>query len=74
MEKNYSLFNPENNEDLEVLKILKNVAKQSGKEINKIGIKRKRPNEVGNNIETFVKNALVNLGYKANTPKTISVK
>ena len=42
----------------EVLKLLKQSALNAGKEINKTGILRPRPNEVGNDIEPYVRNAL----------------
>lgn len=38
------------------------------KEINKSGIKSSRPNEVGNYIEPFIKDALNGAGFKADTP------
>jgi len=51
-------FDSQNPEDRELLEILKEVAIVGGKEINKNGIKSRRPNEVGNYIEAFVKKAL----------------
>ncbi len=48
-------FEHSNSEHKEVLEILKKIAKRVGKEINKKGIKRPRPNEVGNDIEKYVK-------------------
>jgi len=51
-----------------VLEKLKNVAKIAEQKINKKGILRPRPNEVGNDIEPFVKDALNEIEYKANTP------
>ncbi|MGC9036161.1 MAG: hypothetical protein ACP5K7_10060 [Verrucomicrobiia bacterium] len=52
----------------EVLKLLKQSAVNAGKEINKTGILRPRPNEVGNDIEPYVRNALNSLGLKADVP------
>jgi len=52
----------------EVLKLLKQSALNAGKEINKTGILRPRPNEVGNDIESYVRNALNSLGLKADIP------
>lgn len=52
----------------EVLKLLKQSALNAGKEINKTGILRPRPNEVGNDIEPYVRNALNTLGLKADIP------
>lgn len=63
-------FNKENEKDKKVLRKLIEVAINSGKKINKKGIKRPRPNEVGNDIEPIVKSVLTKLGYKADTPKT----
>lgn len=44
----------------------------AGKKINGKGILRTRPNEVGNDIEPFVKDALKTIGYRADAPKTKS--
>ncbi len=65
-------FDPNNKKDKEVLKKLKLVAIAAGKEINRKGILRPRPNEVGNDIEPFVKKELNKIGYKADTPFTSS--
>lgn len=51
-----------------VLELLKQTALISGKAINKTGILRPRPNEVGNDIEPFVKNALNSLELNADVP------
>lgn len=51
-----------------VLGLLKQVALRAGQEINKTGILRPRPNEVGNDIEPCVKNALNLLSLNADTP------
>lgn len=61
-------FNIKNNEDVELLGVLKKVAINAGKKIKHQGIKSKRPNEVGNYIETFVKDAMDKLGLKPDTP------
>ncbi len=63
-------FNPNDRKDLSVLNNLKKVAEITGKKINKKGILRPRPNEVGNDIEMFVKESLNEIGYKADTPLT----
>jgi hypothetical protein len=63
-------FDKNNLEDNKVLEVLINVANKTLKEVNINGILRPRPNEVGNDIEPFVKEALNYFGYKANTPKT----
>lgn len=52
----------------EVLELIKRVAVKAGKEINKNGILRPRPNEVGNDIEPFVRNALDSFGLRAEIP------
>lgn len=65
-------FNRENSEDKKLLNNLIKVANKAGLEVNKLGIKRARPNEVGNEIEPFVKRALNEIGYKADTPTTNS--
>jgi len=52
----------------EVLKLLKQSALNAGKEINKTGILRPRPNEVGNDIEPYVRNALNLLDLNADIP------
>lgn len=51
-----------------VLDLLKQSALIAGKEINKTGILRPRPNEVGNDIESYVRNALNLLGLNADIP------
>ena len=51
-----------------VLNLLKQAALNAGKEINRTGILRPRPNEVGNEIESYVRNALNSLGLKADIP------
>lgn len=51
-----------------ILSLLKQAALNAGKEINKTGILRSRPNEVGNDIETYVRNALNLLDINADIP------
>lgn len=51
--------------------LLKQASLNAGSEINKKGILRQRPNEVGNDIEPFIKNALNSLKLKADVPKTV---
>ena len=65
-------FDESAKKDKEVLKKLIEVAKIAGKEINTKGIKRSRPNEVGNDIEVFVIRALNEIKLKADVPKTLS--
>jgi hypothetical protein len=52
----------------DVLKLLKQSALKAGKEINKTGISRTRPNEVGNDIEPYVRDSLNVLGLNADIP------
>jgi hypothetical protein len=61
-------FDFKNSDHKEILNLLKQVALKSGREINKTGILRVRPNEVGNDIEPFVRNALNSLNLKADIP------
>jgi hypothetical protein len=56
--------------DRKLLEDLIVVADRSAKNINKKGILRKRANEVGNDIEKYVKESLEAIGYKCNTPIT----
>ncbi len=61
-------FDFENNEDRELLEILKRVAVVGGSEINKYGIKSRRPNEVGNYIEKFVKSSMQQYALNPDVP------
>jgi len=61
-------FDFKNSEHKDVLGLLKQAALQAGKAINKTGILRPRPNEVGNDIEPFVKKALTDLNLNADIP------
>lgn len=67
-------FNKNNKNDIALLEVLKNVAKTTCTEVNKKGILRPRPNEVGNDIEIFVRKILNKVGLKASIPKTESGK
>ncbi len=67
-------FDSKNEYDRVVLDKLTEVAHLAGTRINATGIKRNRPNEVGNDIEPFVKTALKELGYQSDTPLTKSGK
>lgn len=58
-----------NNNDRKLIEKLSHVAEIAGKKANKIGIYRNRPNEVGNDIEPYVKDALKNMGFYPETPK-----
>lgn len=61
-------FDFDNQEDKEILDVLKQVAVLAGKEINKNGIESKRPNEVGNYIEAFVKKAMQQYALNPDVP------
>ena len=50
------------------LDLLKQAAIKAGLEINETGILRSRPNEVGNDIELYVKSALNSLSLNADVP------
>lgn len=63
-------FDKQNQQDVKVLQILSEVAALAGNAVNKKGILRPRPNEVGNDIEPFVKEALNFVGYAARIPAT----
>lgn len=63
-------FDKNDAKDKAILEKLQKAAKIAGQKINKNGILRTRPNEVGNDIEPFVKEALNEVGYKANIPTT----
>jgi len=65
-------FDFHNNDDIELLEILKKVAIDAGNAINKNGIESKRPNEVGNYIESYVKNALAMYDLSPDVPSGIS--
>lgn len=55
--------------DKQLIEKLSEVARISGENANRIGIFRSRPNEVGNDIEPYVKNALKEVGFHPETPK-----
>ncbi|MEJ5284785.1 MAG: hypothetical protein WHS77_07000 [Brevinematales bacterium] len=62
-------FDFSNKEHKKVLDFLKKVAVNAGKEINRNGILRPRPNEVGNDIEKYVMEELKNLKLKPEIPE-----
>lgn len=61
-------FDFTNSDHQNILDFLKQSAMTAGKEINRTGILRPRPNEVGNDIEPYVRNALNSLGLNADIP------
>lgn len=69
-------FDRNKKEDKNLLKKLSKAAEIAAQEVAKIGgIKRPRPNEVGNDLEPFVEEALKKVGYSdAGKPKSKSGK
>ena len=63
-------FDAKDSSDKAVLENLIKACKLAGEQVNTQGILRTRPNEVGNDIEPFVRDALRSLGYKADAPST----
>ncbi len=61
----FDFTKPEHNK---VLELLKETALKAGHEINKTGILRPRPNEVGNDIEPYIRSALNSLELNADIP------
>ncbi|MDO8682563.1 MAG: hypothetical protein Q7N50_03680 [Armatimonadota bacterium] len=65
-------FDISNPDDGQLLELLRKVAQAAGQSVNRNPIVRSRPNEVGNDIEPFVKQALRDLGHRAETPTCTS--
>jgi hypothetical protein len=65
-------FDAQDVKDKSVLDNLIQACNLAGEKINDKGILRKRPNEVGNDIESFVKDALKSVGFQADSPRTKS--
>jgi len=65
-------YDPKDPKDRKLLKVISQAAQITMDQVNSAGIVRPRPNEVGNDIEPYVKQALNSLGYKADTPTTSS--
>jgi hypothetical protein len=63
-------FEKDNPKDIQLLNELINVSFETCNNVNIRGIRRPRPNEVGNDIEPFVRSALINFGFRAKIPKT----
>lgn len=61
-------FEKNKKEHLDLLQKLTSAAQIAGKKANEQGIFTDRPNEAGNRIEPFVKDALQKVGLKADTP------
>jgi len=60
----------QDNKDIELIESLSKTAQTAGESANRRGIFRNRPNEVGNDIEKFVRDALRNIGFRPETPMT----
>jgi len=60
----------QDSKDKKLLTNLIKVAEIARTNIIKNPILRKRPNEVGNDIEPYVKDALLSIGYEADSPLT----
>ena len=67
-------FDINDKKDKKILDSLIKAVNIAGSEINKEGIIRPRPNEVGNDVEKYIMTALNELGYKADKPTTASGK
>ena len=65
-------FNKDDDEDRQLLNLLKKAVNIAGQAINKKGIERRRPNEVGNDVESFVSDALRRVGLSPQIPRTRS--
>lgn len=64
-------FDPcHNKQDEELLGYLKRATHEAGVRANRNGIYRRRPNEVGNDMEPYVRNALKELSLLVDTPST----
>jgi hypothetical protein len=61
-------------EDIELLDDLEKVATIAGRDARRSGIFRGRPNEVGNDMEPFVKKALNSIGLTGETPSRVDGK
>jgi len=67
-------FSNSNPDDIILLDDLIKIANLSGQLINRKGIEKKRANEVGNEIESYVLLALKHSGFTADIPRTSSGK
>lgn len=67
-------FDDHDKMDFRLLEDLKKSAAIAGAEFNKLNVARPRPNEVGNDIEPFIINALNKVGCKATVPLTATGK
>jgi hypothetical protein len=67
--KNVLKFDENNPEHKEALKVLIQVAEETGRRINEQGIMRTRANEVGNDIERYVLETFKRLEINAQRPR-----
>ncbi len=67
-------FDKSSKEDCRLLDKLKTAARSAGEKAKQVGFERNRPNEVGNDIEPYVKKALSDVGLKAETPRNVKGK
>jgi len=67
-------FDLSDEDNQELLEILKKAVQKAGESAHKEGIRTKRPNEAGNQIEPFVIYALKQVGLQADRPSTKSGK
>jgi len=67
-------FDKNNPNDVNLLEDLKRAAGLAVTVIQRVKIRTRRANEVGNRIEPFVREALQNIGYGAQVPKTSNGK
>jgi len=63
-------LNLKEDKDVQLIETLSQVAQIAGENANRKGIFRSRPNEVGNDIEKFVREALKKVGFNPETPMT----
>ncbi len=67
-------FDINNENDRALRDLLERAARQVFVDLRNSPIRERRPNEVGNRIEGYVKNALISVGFKVQTPKGKSGK
>lgn len=67
-------FDRDNQDDITILGNLKKAAAIAVRNIQRTKIRSRRANEVGNMIEPFIRDALVEVGYDAHVPVTASGK
>lgn len=63
-------FDDRDSADVRLRGKLQDAARAAGERMKDAGIRRGRPNEVGNAVERYVRDALESVGLKASTPRT----